>query len=63
MVDGFGTAVMDVWFAYVWVGNLLARLVDVFVGVGMGGAFALAPGLCMGEEVWLIGGLMGWLMD
>ena len=66
MVDGFGTAVMDawfVWFAYVWVGHLLARLVDVFVGVVMGGAFAFAPGLCMGEEVWLIGGLMGWLMD
>ena len=34
-------------------------LVGVFVGVAMGGAFAVAPGLCMGEEVWLIGGLLG----
>ena len=44
-------------------GYLLARLVGLCVGVGMGGAFAFAPGLCMGEEVGLIGGLMGWLMD
>ena len=49
--------------AYVWVGYLLARLVDVFVGVVMGGAFAFAPGLCMGEEVGLVGGLMGWFME
>ena len=40
-------------------GYLLARLVDVGVGVVMGGAFASAPGLCMGEEVGLIGGLLG----
>ena len=50
-------------FAYVWVGYLLARLVDVFVGVVMGGPCAFAPGLCMGEEVGLVGGLMGWLID
>ena len=41
----------------------MAGLVDVFVGVVMGGACAFAPGLCMGEEVGLIGGLMGWLID
>ena len=46
-------------FAYVWVGYLLDRLVDFFVGVVLGGAFACAPSLCMGEEVGLIGGLMG----
>ena len=46
-------------YAYVWVGYLMARLVDVCVGVVMGGAFAFAPGLCMGEEVGLVGGLMG----
>ena len=46
-------------YAYVWVVSLMARLVYVFVGVVMGGAFAFAPGLCMGEEVGLIGGLMG----
>ena len=37
----------------------MAGLLDVCVGVVMGGAFALAPGLCMGEELWLIGGLLG----
>ena len=41
----------------------MSGLVDVFLGVALGGAFAFVPGLCMGEEVWLIGGLMGWLMD
>ena len=39
------------------------RLVDVCVGVVMGGAFAFAPGLCMGEEVGLVGGLMGLFME
>ena len=37
----------------------MAGLVDVCVGVVMGGAFALVPGLCMGEEGRSIGGLMG----
>ena len=41
----------------------MAGLADVCVGVVMGGAFALVPGLCMGEEVGSTGGLMGWLMD
>ena len=34
-------------------------LVGVCVGVVMGGAFALVPGLCLGEEVRSIGRLMG----
>ena len=37
----------------------MAGLVDVCVGVVLGGVFALVPGLCMGEEVRSIGGLMG----
>ena len=37
----------------------MAGLVDVCVGVVMGGAFASGPGLCMGEEVGLVGVLMG----
>ena len=40
-------------------GYLMAGLVGVCVGVVMGGAFALVPGLCMGEEVGSTGGLMG----
>ena len=37
----------------------MAGLVDVCVGVVLGGVFALVPCLCMGEEVRSIGGLMG----
>ena len=37
----------------------MAGFVDVCVGVVMGGAFALVPGLCMGGEVGSTGGLMG----
>ena len=37
----------------------MAGLVDVCAGVVMGGAFAFVAGLCMGEEVGPIVGLMG----
>ena len=37
----------------------MAGLVDVCVGAVMGGAFALVPCFCMGEEVRSTGGLMG----
>ena len=37
----------------------MAGLVDVCVDVVMGGAFSLVPGLCRGEEVRSVGGLMG----
>ena len=41
----------------------MAGFADVCVGVVMGGAFALVPGLCRGEEVRSAGGVVGWVMD
>ena len=59
-IHGLTMAVMYVWVCVcVGGGNWWLGWIDVCVGVVMGGAFALVPGLCMDEEVRSTGGLMG----